>query len=102
MPLPKASRRTLVVSTGLSPQVVTETLWALAIDRHPSWTPDEIVLVTTVEGARRARNTLADDGGEARIAGLARDYGRPDVAILGGRLRLEMIADEDTGLRGCR
>lgn len=80
------------MSTGLSPQVVTETLWALAIDGSPAWTPDQIVLITTKEGARLASGSLADDG-DGLLRSLGEDYGRNEVAALGANLRLEVIAD---------
>ena len=49
----------LLCVTGLSPQVVTETLHALAVDR--GWLPDRIRLITTEEGAKRARLSLLSD-----------------------------------------
>jgi len=51
-------RRILLVSTGLTPQVVTETLYGLAVATDPPWLPTEVHLVTTREGAERARLTL--------------------------------------------
>lgn len=50
-------RRVLLVVTGLAPQVVTETVWALA-GQSPTVLPTEITVVTTGEGARRARLLL--------------------------------------------
>jgi CRISPR-associated protein (TIGR02584 family) len=54
------ARRVLVMAAGLTPQVVTETLYALAVDREPPWVPTEVRLITTQEGALRARLTLLD------------------------------------------
>ena len=51
-------RRILLAVTGLSPQVVTETLYALAVAREPAFVPTEVHLVTTSEGAERARLSL--------------------------------------------
>lgn len=51
-------RRVLLAVTGLSPQVVTETLYALAIKQDPPFIPTEIHLLTTAEGAERARLSL--------------------------------------------
>ena len=48
------ARRLLVAVTGLSPQVVTETLYALAVQQKPPFIPTEIRLITTEEGAQRA------------------------------------------------
>lgn len=51
-------RRILLAVTGLSPQVVTETLYALAVRRAPAFVPTEIRLITTHEGGERARLSL--------------------------------------------
>lgn len=51
-------RRILLGVCGLSPQVLTETVYALAVQREPPWVPTEVHLVTTQEGAQRARLTL--------------------------------------------
>ncbi len=50
------SRRILLAVTGLSPQIVTETLYALA--RDGGFVPGEIHLLTTQEGARLAKAAL--------------------------------------------
>lgn len=89
------SIRTLVVSLGLSPQVVTETLWALGVAAEPAWTPDEIVLVTTSEGAKAAKAALLD-AGEGHIRALGREYGRADLERLCDHVRIEIIGDDAT------
>src|SRR5574337_1815314 len=66
-------RRVLLAVTGLSPQIVTETLYALA-HREPAVVPTEIRLVTTLEGAERARLTLLDPE-DGQFHALCRDYG---------------------------
>ena len=45
-----SSRRILLAVTGLSPQIVTETLYALAIATDTPFIPTEIHLATTAEG----------------------------------------------------
>ncbi|MDP2811898.1 MAG: CRISPR-associated ring nuclease Csm6 [Rhodocyclaceae bacterium] len=71
-------RRILLAVTGLSPQIVTETLYALA-HAQPAFIPTEIHLLTTLEGARLARAALLHpDGGQFHA--LLADYpniGRP-------------------------
>jgi CRISPR-associated protein (TIGR02584 family) len=52
-------RRVLLAVTGLSPQVVTETLYALAVER--AWTPTEIQIITTRRGAEEVRQTLLSE-----------------------------------------
>ncbi len=73
-------RRVLLLATGLSPQVVTETLYALAVQRDPPWVPTELLVLTTAEGAERARLSLlsSDPGWFER---LRRDYALPPIAF---------------------
>lgn len=54
-------RRVLAMAAGLTPQVVTETVYSLTARRDPPWVPTEVRLVTTQEGAMRARLMLLDD-----------------------------------------
>jgi len=51
-------RRVLLLASGLSPQIVTETLYALAVARKPRWVPDEVHLITTAKGKERALSDL--------------------------------------------
>jgi CRISPR-associated protein (TIGR02584 family) len=70
-------RRILLAVTGLSPQVVTETLYAL-VHSKPAFVPTEIHLLTTADGAKRARLTLlSEDPGWFHR--LRKDYGLPDI-----------------------
>lgn len=59
----ESSRRILLCVSGLSPQIVTETLYALAASPQcqQRFVPDEIHLITTREGAERARLSLLSD-----------------------------------------
>lgn len=67
-------RRVLLLVTGLSPQVVTETVYALAVERAPPFVPTEVTLLTTTDGAERARlSLLSEDPGW--FGRLCRDYG---------------------------
>lgn len=66
-------RRLLLVVTGLSPQVVTETLYALAQDSHRIL-PTEVHILTTREGAERARLTLLSES-PGWFYRLCQDYG---------------------------
>jgi CRISPR-associated protein (TIGR02584 family) len=87
-------RRILLAVTGLTPQVVTETLYALAVPASghfiapvpkkgfpavtPTFTPTEIHLITTAEGAERARLSLLDPA-TGQFHALCRDYGLAGV-----------------------
>ena len=61
-------RRILLAVTGMSPQILTETLYALAMQPShatQAFIPTEIHLLTTAEGARLARAALLhSDGGQ--------------------------------------
>ena len=73
--------RVLVAVTGLSPQVVTETLFALAVDPDPPQRllePTKIRLITTEEGARRAKCALLHPE-RGWFQRLCRDYDLPEI-----------------------
>lgn len=83
MTIPAATRRILLCATGMSPQVVTETLYALAVKPargKAPWTPTEVHLVSTGKGAENARLKLLSDqpGWFHRIC---RDYSLPRIAF---------------------
>ncbi len=73
-------RRILFAVTGLSPQVVTETLYALSQAPGLRFLPTEIHLLTTGEGARRARLALLSEE-PGWFHRLCRDYGLPAIAF---------------------
>ena len=54
----KYNRRTLVAVTGLTTQIITETLYMLAVRQDPPFVPTEVRLITTAEGAERAKLSL--------------------------------------------
>ncbi len=74
----RQEKRILLAVTGLSPQVVTETLYALAVKRDPAWVPHEVHIVTTASGAERARLSLLGKGWFQR---LLEDYQLPEVTF---------------------
>lgn len=66
-------RRLLLAVVGLTPQVVTETLFALAVTRRPAFLPTAVHLITTAEGAERIHLQLLDEETGAYRA-FASDY----------------------------
>ncbi len=55
----------MLAVTGLSPQIVTETVYCLAVRLQPAFLPSEVRLITTAEGADRARlELLHEDTGQ--------------------------------------
>ncbi|GAB4362761.1 MAG: hypothetical protein Kow0060_19260 [Methylohalobius crimeensis] len=78
--------RILLAVTGLSPQVVTETLYALAVLGEPAFIPTEIILITTRTGAEHARlNLLSEEPGWFHR--LCREYDLPHIAFDSDRIR---------------
>ncbi|TVR98280.1 MAG: TIGR02584 family CRISPR-associated protein [Rhodospirillales bacterium] len=73
-------RRVLLAVTGLTPQVVTEAVYALAVQGAPRFVPTEVAILTTAEGAERARLTLlsAEPGWFRR---LCRDHGLSGIVF---------------------
>lgn len=69
-------RRILLCVSGTSPQIITETLFALAVETEgrPIFLPTEVRVLTTSKGAEQARlSLLAEDRNMFRR--LCRDYG---------------------------
>ena len=56
--------RILFLVTGMSPQIVTETIWALACDpdADESWVPDQVRVLSTKTGLSKIREMLFDNG----------------------------------------
>jgi CRISPR-associated protein (TIGR02584 family) len=94
-------RRAMVAALGLAPPVVTETLWALAVQQN--FVPTEIHLVTTLAGKARAEAVLM--GPQGSLAALAKDIGIETVAavpvtihLIGGADRLTDIDSQSDNL----
>lgn len=64
--------RVLLLVSGMSPQVVTETLYALS-QGEPAFVPTEVRLLTTSVGAEQARLNLLE--GQAHFHRFCEDYG---------------------------
>lgn len=81
-------RRVLLAVTGLSPQVVTETVYALGVmRRHP---PTEVRVVTTLEGSARIRSELLHPG-SGWFHRLRSDYGLSPITF--GEEQVHVLAD---------
>ncbi len=79
-------KKIVLAVTGLTPQVITESVYALAVESNPPFVPDEVHAITTVEGAERIQLTLIE--GERQLQRLMSDYGLEDANI---RLDVETI-----------
>lgn len=84
-------RRVLLAVSGLSPQIVTETIYALASDaQHGPFVPTEVHLITTREGAQRAElSLLSDDLGWFHR--LCNDFHLPGITF--NRQHIHIIRD---------
>ena len=71
-------RRILLAVTGLSPQVLTETLYALAVAQQPPFVPTEVHVITTATGAQRVRLALLSNE-PGWFARLREDYALPAI-----------------------
>jgi CRISPR-associated protein (TIGR02584 family) len=95
VPLEPASypRRILLAVTGMAPQVVTETLYALAVNPRSEaerFLPTEVHLITTAQGAEHARLSLLT-GRSAWFRKLREDYKLAEIAF--DAAHIHIIAD---------
>lgn len=99
--MPADRRKVLVALSGLSPQVVTEAVFGLAFSTTPAWIVDEIHLITTREGAVRARPSLSCVGNH--LSRLCEEYGLPQISfsednihvVRAGEVELDDIRSSD-------
>ncbi len=78
-------RRILLAVTGLTPQVITETLYALTQLTRPAFVPTEIYLLTTQKGAALARRQLLTPG-TGWFHRLCREYDLPAMRFTSARI----------------
>ncbi len=86
----------LLAVTGLSPQIVTETVFALSVAREQAgqtpWLPEEIHVITTAEGAQRAHLALLEHG-KNWFGRLRQDYEIPDIVF--GDEQIHIVEDSN-------
>ncbi len=87
----------LIVGVGMSPAVLTETVWALAI-RQPAVVPDEIVAITTSTGAERLQAEILSGDGQSvwqkMCAALVKRGVKIDGKLrFGSRSSIQVISD---------
>lgn len=73
-------RRVLLCVTGLTPQVVTETLYALAVQSEQPFVPTEIHVISTLVGVEYVRQRLLDLQ-QGYFYQLCRDYDLTGIAF---------------------
>ena len=93
VPALASQRRILLCAIGMSPQIVTETLYALAARPAPGqvpWAPTEVHIITTAVGAENARLSLLS-GQPGWFHQLRRDFNLPAIAF--GEDTIHVIRD---------
>ena len=71
-------RRILLAVSGMSPQIVTETLYGLAVNQENSFIPTEVHLITTKTGAKEIQLQLLHPA-TGQFNRLCEDYNLPDI-----------------------
>lgn len=58
------TRNILLLVTGMTPQIITETVWALACDPNndDKWIPEEVHVISTEHGLNQVRDRLINKG----------------------------------------
>lgn len=73
-------KRILLVVIGMTPQIVTETLYKIAVTAESPFIPTEIHIITTEEGARKANEKLLASGGaEGWMERFKADFQLPEI-----------------------
>jgi CRISPR-associated protein (TIGR02584 family) len=71
-----ANKKVLIAVTGMSPAILTETVWALAQQEIP-WIPDQVIAITTRAGEASIKTQLLDGGGWSRLRSALAKKGLP-------------------------
>lgn len=88
------SRNILLLVTGMTPQIITETVYGLAVKpQQPEerWVPDEIHVLSTQEGLNQIRDGLLSKGNFQRLID---DYQLPTIAFDESKLHCFMRGEE--------
>lgn len=88
------SRNILFLVTGMTPQIITETIWALACDKELSdtWIPDEVHILSTQDGLNQIRKRLFEDGVFTQFK---RDYPILEQIIFDPATHLHVITNQN-------
>lgn len=63
----------------MTPQIITETLWALACDpaKQEKWVPNEIQVLSTITGLKKIKDNLLGDNGIFKK--MCKEYNLPEI-----------------------
>lgn len=90
----QTSKKILLVVAGTSPQIVTETLYALVTREKNPWIPDVIQLLSTKTGCDRARNELLH-ASRNMFGQFCEEYLQPGQKILFDETSLHVFTDSN-------
>jgi CRISPR-associated protein (TIGR02584 family) len=87
-------RTILVAGVGLSPAVLTNTVWALAHEKEPVF-PGEVVAITTLPGQKRIAAQLMESNGWQRLLRTLQKKGLPveDKLAFGATDSIRVLGD---------
>lgn len=71
-------REILVFVAGATPQIITETLYGLAVSKIPPIWPDEIFILTTIKGKEKI---IEEHIRKERLSNFCREYGLPPTSL---------------------
>ena len=84
-------KRILLAVSGLSPQILTETLYGLTVASHTPFIPTDIHLITTIEGAHRAKLDLLHEE-TGKFPAFCKEYQMPEIEF--DENNIHVIADQ--------
>lgn len=87
-----AQRHILLCAVGLTPQIITETLYALVVERGERI--DEVRVITTLAGKRRVLDELLDPE-RGKFHAFCRDYPAETGAICFDETRIALLHSRD-------
>ncbi len=88
----------MIFVIGTTPQIVTETLYCLTQERTPPIIPDEIHILTTLNGKRKIEEELLNKG---RLKGFCEEFSLPFIPIESNQIHL-IVDDEGKPLEDIR
>lgn len=91
-------KNVLFLVTGMTPQIITETVWALACDPalDTPWVPDEIHVLSTEDGLNQIRSRLFSEKEGYKFAKFKQDYAHlENIDFDGSEQYLHVIKDEN-------
>lgn len=92
-------KKILLCICGLTPQVVTETIYALALQRRPVWRPDEVHVITTGSGKMLVEEKLLHST-QGRFYQLCAEYGLQGIHF--NASNVHAVYRDDTSLDDIR